>query len=346
MKRLISLLLILATTLGMTSCVIEIDNGKAPGGVEDDSADSASQTVTENSSHDTVPDSDTVMDSSSDTDYDVGGNEEDPSESSVTEPSPVVRPTVYDRALDYIAKGDHLSAYNLLLTVKNETRAQEMLADFVFLYETKEETIKSQSVSTGREYTPITRTYKYTYDSNGNKTKYVYYYQNELSSTDEYTYDSNGNMTKREHTNSSGDTTYSYVYTYDSKGNRTKIVYTYSDGSKTTYEYTYDSRDNVTKEVRTDKKGSRTTYEYTYDSRANLTKEVYTYSDGSKTTTEYTYDSHGNVVKETTGNTTTKYTYDINNCLIKEEKTTTGSSFIDVTTTVYEGYRVFYRPTN
>ena len=131
----------------------------------------------------------------------------------------------------------------------------------------------------------------YTYDSNGNPTKYTSDSDGYLS-TETYTYDKNGYLIKMVEEYGIGtsskevDTT---VYTNDADGNCIKRTYSekYTDGSGFTsiFTYTYDKGNKML----TESTDYFTTY-FTYDKYGNLISEKTVFTDfGEESTTYYEY---------------------------------------------------------
>ncbi len=178
----------------------------------------------------------------------------------------------------------------------------------------------------------------YTYDKNGNVTRFFIKDAGKTTLDQTYIYDVNNRMTSM-----TGDNITSSL-TYDANGNVTAVTrggintnYTYNEinalsnvvtkKDSTVYQndtYTYYLNGN--KKTATDTNNTTT---YQYDGIGRLTKEAVS---GSYTAT-YSYDTYGNRLKKTVSDGVnsyqTAYTYNKNNQLLEEAKTANGTTDIN-----------------
>ena len=142
----------------------------------------------------------------------------------------------------------------------------------------------------------------YTYDEAGNCISEVEYKDDEIYGTTTYVYDDHGNEISC--TREYGDriTKYEYVHTCDDEGNITCTQYLENGEEYKKSEFTYDASGNMTSCQNYDDEGIKSGYfEYEYDADGKMVKENKFNSWGEpSTTTQYTYDDEGNLLQKTT----------------------------------------------
>lgn len=132
---------------------------------------------------------------------------------------------------------------------------------------------------------------EYVYNSDGQKTEYLYYYLDEgyLARRSVYEYDAEGHLLSlRGYYGKDGLADGYWEYSYDEQGNRILSSYTDSDGVNTwRYTYTYDENRRIATETTFFPYGSNGNhsqlgyYSYTYDASGLLTKKLWTETTGS-----------------------------------------------------------------
>ncbi len=179
---------------------------------------------------------------------------------------------------------------------------------------------------------------EYTYDSNGYCIEEKYVDSKGEEHTYKYEYDSSGNRTKLIDYNPVR-ASIIHQYVYDQKGNCTEE---FVDGEKI-YEYTYDANNNLLKKYNC--KIGQATEENSYDERGNCIQSIQTRDDGVYIL-EYTYDRNNNKTKAISvgpdGRMVYEYTYDDSGVRIAKEVCTDQNG--KKTIKEYENYLVFYKP--
>lgn len=222
---------------------------------------------------------------------------------------------VYDEVMSCIEREDYQKAYDLLLQVKDQTKARDMLKRFEYkLCEVLDE--NGNVVE------------KYEYDKKGNcvaTEKNMFFLtgkteQNALG-IHKYTYNGDGYLISDDCLE--GDRQHTIVYMYDNNGNCIRE----EDGSYYR-NYTYDKNNNLVRDEYSDFNSIITTRILVYDNKGLLKQERYYYSETFNASGDYEinyeYDNQGRLVKmikdshaefETTINT---YIYDKDGNCIEE----------------------------
>lgn len=205
-------------------------------------------------------------------------------------------------------------------------------------YDSENRLIRNVYESVGGQ--KLKNTTEYTYDEAGKLTKETRTETDGMRHIYAYSYNNNGQLTRvdRKVTNKKGSTQQeSYeIYTYDKQGN--KVNWWERQGARRIW--TYDDRGNVLSETEKDKNGSvLVKMTYTYDDQDRLLSESWYQGNASKQTEAYvyTYDEAGRVLARYTCTNSTdiadahaviRYTYDEFGNLLSEE---TSDSRIDYT---------------
>ncbi len=228
-------------------------------------------------------------------------------------------------------------AYKLLLTVKAEQRAKDMLNDFFVVFETE------SRYGRGNNGTSLFDEIKSEYDANGNLIKVTDFgHARDIQSVTQMSYDKDNNLlTKDIYYSGAEKPKISIKYTYDSNGWLIKEVRTDRSENGIAYdevfEYVYDSHGNVIERRTINNFGFETVdvakYVLKYDEKGRLIEKYneeepeyvtyYTYHDNGTLKKEEAqgwlkeYDENGNIIKSDTGDEKDDYVYNADGNLLK-----------------------------
>ena len=244
---------------------------------------------------------------------------------------------VYSQANSLINEGKFEEAYKMLLTVKSEQRAKEMLNDFLVVFETE------SRYGRGNNGTSLFDEIKSEYDEKGNLIKVTDFGHNrDIQTVTQMSYDKDNNLLSKDIYYSGAEKPkISIKYTYDSNGWLIKELRTDRSENGIEYdemfEYVYDSHGNVIERRTTNYFGFETVdvvkYVLKYDEKGRLIEKYneeepeyathYTYyEDGTLKKEESEgwlkeYDENGNIVKSDTGDEKDDYVYNQDGKLLK-----------------------------
>lgn len=208
---------------------------------------------------------------------------------------------VYAQVYSLINESKFEEAYKLLLTVKTEQRAKDMLNDFLVVFETE------SRYGRGNNGTSLFDEIKSEYDKNGNLIKVTDFgHDRDIQSVTQMSYDEDNNLLTKD------------------------IYYSGAEKPKISIKYTYDSNGWLIKELRTDRNENGIAYdevfEYVYDSNGNVIERRTINNFGFETveTVKYVlkYDESGRLIEkynEEDPEYVTYYTYYEDGILKKEE---------------------------
>ncbi len=260
--------------------------------------------------------------------------------------SPEERESI-NRAEELINEKKYKEAYEILNSMKDNHKAEEMLGNFGFII-TKAyigETPMPVTYSNDYHSAEIILTdgakMVFEVDDNGDVTKLRTYSSNGSIMT--IYYNENGNITSAEQIGSEGNITYSSSIQYNEHGDPVLEILRYSDSNESEYRYRYGYDEDGNKIYRIE----------TYSD--NISIIVYTYSDGKiETETEvstrnnycletiYTYDENGNLIIRSSnyqnGGNTYQYQYDDQGRLIRWDYYVSPSGVTTYFEAVYDEY--------
>jgi len=232
--------------------------------------------------------------------------------------------TNYNKALEYLEKGEYQKAHRLLYELGDYKDAAEYLGKFRIYYKTAKvkapagtfkldfkyddfgNLIVSDSLEYEKEGPSVAEnayTYEFEYDEGGRITKRIdggYNYTN-------YIYDSEGNLLKYE------------VCTYERTDKSKEPVLVKTEYLVHQDEYEYDENGKLIKETYYDSEGNVSSVsEYTYDSNGRIIKLI-SHNESDEITMNYAfeYDESGNLTKFMDGFNVTVYTYSSENVLFE-----------------------------
>lgn len=244
---------------------------------------------------------------------------------------------VYTQVDSFINEGKFEEAYKLLLTVKSEQKAKDMLKDFLVVRETESQ------YGRGNNGTGLIDELKTEYDANGNPVKITKLGSNrDIQTVTQMSYDKDNNLLSKDIYYSGAEKPkISIKYTYDENGWLIKEFHTdRSENSlnlEQTFEYVYDSHGNVVEKRTTNFFGFEAVevvkYVLKYDEKGRLIEKYneeepeyvtyYSYYDDGTLKKEESggwlkeYDENGNIVKSDTGDEKDDYVYNADGKLLK-----------------------------
>lgn len=244
---------------------------------------------------------------------------------------------VYTQVDSFINEGKFEEAYKLLLTVKSEQKAKDMLKDFIVVCETESQ------YGRGNNGTGLIDEFKTEYDANGNPVKITKLGSNrDIQTVTQMSYDKDNNLlTKDIYYSGAEKPKISIEYTYDENGWLIKEFHTdrseNSPNLEQTFEYVYDSHGNVVEKRTTNFFGFEAVevvrYVLKYDEKGRLIEKYneeepeyvtyYSYYDDGTLKKEWSdgwlkeYDENGNIVKSDTGDEKDDYVYNADGKLLK-----------------------------
>ena len=266
----------------------------------------------------------------------TGVSESDNSDTS-SETSDNAENGVYTQVDSFINEGKFEEAYKLLLTVKSEQKAKDMLKDFLVVRETESQ------YGRGNNGTGLIDELKTEYDANGNPVKITKLGSNrDIQTVTQMSYDKDNNLLSKDIYYSGAEKPkISIKYTYDENGWLIKEFHTdRSENSlnlEQTFEYVYDSHGNVVEKRTTNYFGFAAVdvvkYVLKYDEKGRLIEKYneeepeyvtyYSYYDDGTLKKEESggwlkeYDENGNIVKSDTGDEKDDYVYNADGKLLK-----------------------------
>ena len=244
---------------------------------------------------------------------------------------------VYTQVDSFINEGKFEEAYKLLLTVKSEQKAKDMLKDFIVVCETESQ------YGRGNNGTGLIDELKTEYDANGNPVKITKLGSNrDIQTVTQMSYDKDNNLLSKDiYYSGAENPKISIKYTYDENGWLIKEFHTdRSENSlnlEQTFEYVYDSHGNVVEKRTTNFFGFEAVevvkYVLKYDEKGRLIEKYneeepeyvtyYSYYDDGTLKKEWSdgwlkeYDENGNIVKSDTGDEKDDYVYNADGKLLK-----------------------------
>lgn len=247
---------------------------------------------------------------------------------------------IYSQANSFINEGKFEEAYKLLLTVKSEQKAKDMLKDFLVVFETESQ------YGRGNNGTGLIDEIKTEYDANGNPVKITKLGSSrDIQTVTQMSYDKDNNLLSKDIYYSGAEKPkISIKYTYDENGWLIKEFHTdRSENSlnlEQTFEYVYDSHGNVVEKRTTNFFGFEAVevvkYVLKYDEKGRLTEKYneeepeyvtyYSYYDDGTLKKEESggwlkeYDENGNIVKSDTGDEKDDYVYNADGKLLKHTR--------------------------
>lgn len=247
---------------------------------------------------------------------------------------------VYTQVDSFINEGKFEEAYKLLLTVKSEQKAKDMLKDFLVVRETESQ------YGRGNNGTGLIDELKTEYDANGNPVKITKLGSNrDIQTVTQMSYDKDNNLLSKDIYYSGAEKPkISIKYTYDENGWLIKEFHTdRSENSlnlEQTFEYVYDSHGNVVEKRTTNFFGFEAVevvrYVLKYDEKGRLIEKYneeepeyvtyYSYYDDGTLKKEWSdgwleeYDENGNIVKSDLGDEKDDYVYNADGKLLKHTR--------------------------
>ncbi|MBR5779686.1 MAG: hypothetical protein IKY21_03570 [Clostridia bacterium] len=244
---------------------------------------------------------------------------------------------VYAQVDSFINEGKFEEAYKLLLTVKSEQKAKDMLKDFLVVCETESQ------YGRGNNGTGLIDEFKTEYDANGNPVKITKLGSNrDIQTVTQMSYDKDNNLLTKDIYYSGAETPKIRIkYTYDENGWLVKELRADCSENGINYdemlEYVYDSHGNVVEKRTTNYFGFATVkvvrYVLKYDEKGRLIEKYneeepeyvtyYSYYDDGTLKKEESegwlkeYDENGNIVKSDTGDEKDDYVYNADGKLLK-----------------------------
>ncbi len=198
-----------------------------------------------------------------------------------------------------------LTNFKVVYTSYTETYSDGSLLRRTYEYDENGALVKENYDATSSDGTRYASTTTYTLDEKGRAATSHYHqteggpgYNNDSDTA--YTYDDAGNLIKEEITYEHGNV-FTYEYTYDDKGNMVRLTRasTY-DGIYNASDHTYDNNGNIVSTVLTMREGDTytETFANTYDDRNRLTKVVGKDENMILFECDYIYDQNGNLIKQ------------------------------------------------
>lgn len=244
---------------------------------------------------------------------------------------------VYAQVDSFINEGKFEEAYKLLLTVKSEQKARDMLKDFLVVFETESQ------YGRGNNGTSLIDEIKSEYDEKGNLIKVTDFGHNrDIQTVTQMSYDKDNNLLTKDIYYSGAETPkISIKYTYDENGWLVKELRADRSENGINYdemlEYVYDSHGNVVEKRTTNYFGFATVdvvkYVLKYDENGRLIEKYneeepeyvtyYSYYDDGTLKKEWSdgwleeYDENGNIVKSDLGDEKDDYVYNADGKLLK-----------------------------
>ncbi len=245
--------------------------------------------------------------------------------------------SVYTQVDSFINEGKFEEAYKLLLTVKSEQKAKDMLKDFLVVRETESQ------YGRGNNGNALMDEIKSEYDANGNLIKVTDFGSNRvIQSITQMSYDEDNNLlTKDIYFSGAEKPKTSIKYTYDENGWLIKELRTDRNSNGISFneifEYFYDSHGNVVERRTTNYFGFEAVdvvrYVLKYDENGRLIEKYneeepeyvtyYAYYDDGTLKKEESdswlkeYDENGNIIKSDSGDEKDDYVYNADGKLLK-----------------------------